>query len=90
MLRMLRLGDGGLGCFQGGAESSAATIDAVLARVGGDVRPFQFANHTGFQRLEVGAACAHCSMSAARRRFPTPSARTPARWRSSFRARASG
>lgn len=54
MLRMVRLGDGGLGCFQGGSEASAATIDAVLARVGGEVRPFQFANHTGFQRLDVG------------------------------------
>ncbi|MGD9978981.1 MAG: heparinase II/III family protein [Hyphomonadaceae bacterium] len=54
MLRMLRLGDGGLGCFQGGSEGSHATIDAVLARVGGDVRAFQFANHTGFQRLDVG------------------------------------
>jgi len=54
MLRMTRLGDGGLGCFQGGAEGSPASIDAVLARVGGEVRPFQFANHTGFQRLEVG------------------------------------
>ena len=54
MLRMLRLGDGGLACFQGGSEGSAASIDAALARVGGEVRSFQFANHTGFQRLEVG------------------------------------
>jgi uncharacterized heparinase superfamily protein len=55
MLRMMRLGDGGLGCFQGGSEASPASIDAVLARVGAEVRPFQFANHTGFQRLEVGS-----------------------------------
>jgi uncharacterized heparinase superfamily protein len=54
MLRMLRLGDDGLACFQGGAEGSHASIDAALARAGGEVRPFQFANHTGFQRLEVG------------------------------------
>ena len=55
MLRMLRLGDGRLGCFQGGSEGSAGDDRRrALARVGGDVRPFQFANHTGFQRLEVG------------------------------------
>ena len=32
MVRMLRLGDGGLGCFNGGSESSAASIDAALSR----------------------------------------------------------
>ncbi|MCL4713265.1 MAG: heparinase II/III family protein [Hyphomonadaceae bacterium] len=55
MLRMLRLGDGGLACFHGGSESSAASIDAALERCGGEVRNFQFGNHTGFQRLEGGA-----------------------------------
>jgi uncharacterized heparinase superfamily protein len=55
MLRMLRLGDGGLGCFHGGSEDSAASIDAVLARVGGEMRAFQFAQHTGYQRLEAGS-----------------------------------
>lgn len=54
MLRMLRLGDGGLACFHGGSEGSAATIDAVLARVHGDVRTFHFGNHSGYQRLEAG------------------------------------
>lgn len=54
MLRMLRLGDGGLGCFHGGSEGSAASVDGVLARLGGDVRSFQFAQHTGYQRLEAG------------------------------------
>ncbi|MBN8606184.1 MAG: heparinase II/III family protein [Caulobacterales bacterium] len=54
MLRMLRLGDGGLGCFHGGSEDSAASVDAVLARVGGEMRAFQFAQHTGYQRLEAG------------------------------------
>ncbi|MEZ5995756.1 MAG: heparinase II/III family protein [Hyphomonadaceae bacterium] len=54
MLRLLRLGDGGLGCFHGGSEGSAASVDAVLARVGGEWRNFQFANHSGFQRLEAG------------------------------------
>lgn len=55
MLRMLRLGDGGLACFHGGSESSAASIDAALERCGGEVRSFQFGNHTGFHRLEGGA-----------------------------------
>jgi len=55
MLRMLRLGDGGLGCFHGGSEGNAPAIDAALTRVHGEVRPFQFAQHTGYQRLEAGA-----------------------------------
>lgn len=54
MLRMLRLGDGGLACFQGGSEGSAASIDAVLARINAPVRGFQFAQHTGYQRIEAG------------------------------------
>ncbi len=54
MVRMLRLGDGGLGCFHGGSESSPVSIDAALARVPGERRTFQFAQHTGYQRLEVG------------------------------------
>ena len=53
MLRMMRLGDGGLGCFQGGSESSAASIENALARTPGDARAFQFATHSGFQRLEA-------------------------------------
>lgn len=56
MVRMLRLGDGGLGCFQGGSEGSAASVDSVLARVVGDVRAFQFAQHTGYHRIEAGNA----------------------------------
>ncbi len=55
MLRMLRLGDGGLACFHGGSEGDAAALDEALARVPGPVRAFQFANHTAFQRLESGA-----------------------------------
>ncbi len=54
MLRMLRLGDGGMGCFHGGSEGAAASIDAALARVPGERRTFQFAQHTGYQRLEAG------------------------------------
>src|SRR5262249_35850260 len=44
MLRMLRLGDGGLACFHGGSEGWPASIDAAFARINGDVRSFQFAN----------------------------------------------
>lgn len=55
MLRMLRLGDGALGCFQGGSENSAASIDAALARAPGEARAFQFATHSGYQRIEAGA-----------------------------------
>lgn len=54
MVRMLRLGDGGLACFHGGAEGSSTSIDAVLGRIGGDVRNFQFATQTAYQRLEAG------------------------------------
>ncbi|MGH6951624.1 MAG: heparinase II/III family protein [Vitreimonas sp.] len=54
MLRMLRLGDGGVACFHGGSESAAASIDAALTRGEGSVRSFQFATHSGFQRLEPG------------------------------------
>lgn len=54
MLRMLRLGDGGLACFHGGSESAAGSIDAALARCKGEVRAFQFATHSGFQRLDPG------------------------------------
>ncbi|MBI3437615.1 MAG: heparinase II/III family protein [Proteobacteria bacterium] len=54
MLRMLRLGDGGVACFHGGSEGSAASIESVLSRAGGEVRSFQFGNHSAFQRLEAG------------------------------------
>jgi uncharacterized heparinase superfamily protein len=54
MLRMLRLGDGGLGCFHGGSEAAPASIDAALARISGGERFFQFAQHSAYQRLEAG------------------------------------
>lgn len=54
MVRMLRMGDGGLGCFQGGSEGSSASLDSVLARVSGAMRGFQFAQHTSYQRIEAG------------------------------------
>ena len=49
MLRMLRLGDGGLGCFHGGSEFSSASIDAALARVPGDIRAVQFADRSALR-----------------------------------------
>ncbi len=54
LLRMRRLGDGGLTCFHGGSENTAASIDAALERGPGEARSFQFATHSGFQRLEAG------------------------------------
>lgn len=55
IVRMLRLGDGGLCCFHGGSEGSRASIDAALARVAGEARPFQYATHLAYQRLEAGS-----------------------------------
>jgi uncharacterized heparinase superfamily protein len=54
MVRMVRLGDGGLACFHGGGEGAGDSIDAVLGRVGGEPRAIQFATQTAFQRLEAG------------------------------------
>ncbi len=54
MVRMLRLGDGGLGCFHGGSENSPASIEAALARADSEVRAFQYATHLAYQRLEAG------------------------------------
>jgi len=54
MVRMLRLGDGGLACFHGGSEGGAASLDAALARISGGERFFQFAQHSAYQRLEAG------------------------------------
>ncbi len=58
MLRLLRLNDGGLACFHGGAEASPAALEAVLAMVGGEGRKFYFAERSGFQRLESGTLAA--------------------------------
>jgi len=57
MLRMLRLGDGGLGCFQGGSESSSASIERILARTPGETRAVQFATQSAYQRLEAKELC---------------------------------
>lgn len=57
MVRMLRLGDGGLACFHGGSEAAPASIDAALARVQGAERFFQFAQHSAYQRLDANGLC---------------------------------
>ena len=53
MLRLFRLGDGGLGCFHGGSEGSAVSIDNALARAEGEVRAMQYTTHSAFHRLEA-------------------------------------
>jgi uncharacterized heparinase superfamily protein len=55
ILRLMRLGDGGLACFHGGSENSAASLDSALTRINVDMRSFQFASQTAFQRLEGGS-----------------------------------
>lgn len=54
MVRLLRLGDGALGCFHGGSENAATTIEAALARAPGQARAIQYATQSAFQRLEAG------------------------------------
>jgi uncharacterized heparinase superfamily protein len=54
MVRFFRLGDGGLSCFHGGSAAASATIEAALAQVRDQARPFLFAERSGFQRLVAG------------------------------------
>ncbi|MET0182439.1 MAG: heparinase II/III family protein [Caulobacterales bacterium] len=54
MLRFLRLGDGGLGCFHGGSEGSPGALHRVLELIGGQVRGFRYATHAAYQRLQQG------------------------------------
>jgi uncharacterized heparinase superfamily protein len=54
MLRFLRMGDGGLACFQGGGEGVPATIDRAFAEFEGAQRPFTVAPQSGYHRLEAG------------------------------------
>ncbi len=53
-VRFFRHGDGALALFNGGTESDPRTIAGLLAR--DEVRglPFQFARHSGYQRLTAG------------------------------------
>jgi uncharacterized heparinase superfamily protein len=54
MLRFFRLGDGALAVFNGGGETDAPTVEAVLERDEAAGRPLGHAPHSGFQRLAAG------------------------------------
>jgi len=54
MLRSLRLGDGGLGLFNGGAMEDADVIDQILSKSGVRARTQSSAPHSGFHRLSAG------------------------------------
>jgi uncharacterized heparinase superfamily protein len=54
MLRFFRHGDGGLAQFNGGSESDARMVEALLARDEVRGQPFQHAPHSGYQRLTAG------------------------------------
>jgi len=54
ILRLLRLGDGALGCFHSGSENAPRTLDRALARAPGDPLAFQFSPDSAFQRIEAG------------------------------------
>jgi len=53
-LRMMRLGDGGLGLFNGASEEEAWRVDLILQRAGGSRRPPAEAPESGFHRLAAG------------------------------------
>lgn len=53
VLKMLRHGDGGLACFNGGREARSAVVDLALQRSGGRTRTQDAAPQSGFQRLHA-------------------------------------
>ncbi len=53
-LRLLQHGDGALALFNGGDEGDPVTVDLVLQRASGRLRPLMSAPQTGFQRLQAG------------------------------------
>jgi len=53
MVRYLRLGDGGLASFNGGARAEAARIDKLLDRSDATGRPPQRAPYALFERIEM-------------------------------------
>ena len=53
-IRFFRHGDGALALFNGGTESDPRTIAGLLARDEVRGQPFQFARHSGYQRLTAG------------------------------------
>jgi len=54
MIRFFRHGDGALALFNGGTESDARMIAALLARDEVRGQPFAHARHSGYQRLASG------------------------------------
>jgi uncharacterized heparinase superfamily protein len=54
MLRGLRLGDGGLSLFNGGAKDDADIIDQILSKANVRARTVSSAPHSGFHRLSAG------------------------------------
>lgn len=54
MLRYLRLGDGRLACFHGGGAGQFGAVEALLARLDVEVRPFRIAPQSGYHRLAAG------------------------------------
>jgi len=58
MLRFFRHGDGALALFNGGRESDARMIEALLARDEVRGQPFAYAPYSGFQRLTAGRSLA--------------------------------
>lgn len=54
MVRTLRHGDGGLGLFHGGQESTSDEIDVLLEHSNNQGHALDDARHSGFQRIEAG------------------------------------
>ena len=55
-LLALRMGDRGLGSWQGGAATAAARVDALIAASGVRARPGKESRHWGYQRVDAGKA----------------------------------
>ena len=55
-LLTLRMGDRGLGSWQGSGKTSAAKLDALIAASGVRARPGKDSRHWGYQRLDAGKA----------------------------------
>lgn len=56
MVRFFRMGEGGLAAFNGGNESDARMVSALLAHDDAHGRPFGHAPHSGYQRLTAARA----------------------------------
>jgi len=55
-LLALRMGDWGLGSWQGAGATSAARVDALVAASGIRARPGKDSKHWGYQRVDAGKA----------------------------------